>query len=111
MAQFEHVSSEEWFEMMDKVDLEVPSQAAAAGFVVEKFATENSSLETGALNDDNSTDWASSISFDSDFPRTLQQKKDYVSQKKAFSVSAKLLGTANVKTNERAKYLSRRFVR
>ncbi|XP_059078438.1 uncharacterized protein LOC131876911 [Tigriopus californicus] len=109
MAQFEDVSSEEWFEMMDKVDLEVPSQAAAAGFVVEKYATENSSLETGALNADNLTDWTTSISFESNFPRTLQQKKDFIAQKKAFSVSAKLIGKANVKINERAKYLSRRF--
>ena len=114
VPSFEGVTSDEWFSMIDRVELEIPSQAEMAAYVTARYID----TDNGTASDDdgegiNSTDTGhGSGTFRlRKFPRTDQQQIEYERQIELYNLNVKLLNTAAVELSSKPKYLVRRLVK
>ena len=115
---FEGLTPEEWNNMLDKVELSDPSQLEVAAVVSGKMAMKDGGTP---ISDDNSITKIMKNSSDDanndtpldpkEFPRTAYEQKSYDETILAMQTSLKLLTFDGMKYIERAKSLSKRYVR
>ena len=111
---FEGISPEEWNEMLDKVELNDPSQLEVAAVVSGKMAMQESpeadiDLEVSHNTTGDGNDTLLKVS--DKFPRTSYEQKVYDETNVVTATSFKLLTYGGIKYIERAKSLSKRYVR
>ena len=111
---FEGISPEEWNEMLDKVELNDPSQLEVAAVVSGKMAMQETpeadidlEVSQNTTGDGNDTQ----VKVSDKFPRTSYEQKVYDETNVVTATSFKLLTYGGIKYIERAKSLSKRYVR
>ena len=105
--------------MLDRVELHDPGQMEIAGLIAGKFAAQGGGDVAAAsivpsLDPENkqSLDGDSSSAGKSDkiYPRTPKEKEDYDRQGLAYEGARKLLNGDGLKTIEKPRYLTKRYV-
>ena len=109
---FEGITPEEWNAMLDKVELSDPSQLEVAAVVSGKMAMQESPEADIDLEvSQNTTDDGNDTLVSDKFPRTSYEQKVYDETNVVTATSFKLLTYGGIKYIERAKSLSKRYVR
>ena len=112
---FEGITPEEWNEMLDKVELNDPSQLEVAAVVSGKMAKQDSPSANedilAQIFDNSTNEENNDTSFDEQkFPRTGYEQHVYEDTTVATETSFKLLTFDGMKFLERSKSLSKRYV-
>ena len=119
--QFEGLSLDTWTQMLDRVELHDPGQMEIAGLISGKFAAQGggdvaaASAILPSLDPDENTqsldlDSSSAGKSDKIYPRTPKEKEDYDRQELAYDGARKLLNDDGLKTIEKPRYLTKRYV-
>lgn len=108
--EFEGLSPEEWADMMNNVNYNIPGQALTAAAVSSKFEDANITVtDDGSAGNGTAGNGTEGHGRRSDWPRTPVQLANYDRIMNLYDIGEKLLTTGGVKPSERAKYLSKRF--
>ena len=116
--QFEGLSLDTWTQMLDRVELHDPGQMEIAGLISGKFAAQGGDVAAASIlpsldpENTQSLDLDSSSAGKSDkiYPRTPKEKEDYDRQELAYDGARKLLNDDGLKTIEKPRYLTKRYV-